>query len=278
MRERVNSLGRLMLCGCAVIALGWSVPAHSAEGSSGASKIKPTLTVGYNHSSGDYGQTEDTVITYIPVTAKIKKDRWTAKLTVPYIKIKGPGVVAGGEDTSVGGVAQPVGTESGMGDVQASLSYKQPLGGKGIYGDLMGKVKIPTADEDRNLGTGEFDYTLQAGLTKTIGDAYVTGSVGRKFNGSSSTFSPNDVWKASAGAGYNFTPQLTAGASYDWRESSSDTGEDYSNAIGYGTYKMTKNWEAQVYAGTGFSDAAPNFSTGLQVSYKFDAVDLASDD
>lgn len=251
--------------------------AHSAE-SSVADKYKITLMTSYNYSIGDYGQAKDTKITYVPVTAKVKRDYWTAKLTVPYIRIEGPGVVVGGEDTAVTGAAQPVGTEDGLGDILTSLSYAHPLGTQGTFGDITGKIKFPTADEDRNLGTGEFDYTLQLGVTQMIGDAFLTGSAGRKFNGSSARFNLDDVWKTSAGAGYKFTPELTVGVNYDWREASTRTGANYSHAIGFATYKITDNWETQAYAGTGFTDASPNFSTGLQISYKFDSFGSPSED
>lgn len=276
---RDEKINLRMLATCVGVLAVFAVPglAHSAE-SSLADKYKVTLMTSYNYSSGDYGQTEDTKITYVPVTAKVKRDRWTAKLTVPYIRIKGPGVVVGGEDTAVTGTAQPVGTESGLGDVLASLSYKQPIGTQGTFGDITGKVKFPTADEDRNLGTGEFDYTLQLGVTQMIGDAFLTGSAGRKFNGSSDRFDLDDVWKASAGAGYKFTPELTAGVNFDWREASTSTGDNYSHAIGFATYEITGNWEAQAYAGTGFTDASPDFSTGLQISYKFGSFGTSSED
>ncbi len=231
---------------------------------------KLTLSSSYNYSTGDYGQVIDTAITYIPVTAKLKYDAWTAKLTVPYIKITGPGVVVGGEDATVVGAPAAKGTESGLGDVIASLGYTMPLGNKGTFGDLTGKVKFPTADEDKKLGTGNTDYTVQAGLTQVYNDFYFTGNVGRKFNGSSATYRLDDVWKYSVGAGYNITPAVSAGVSYDFREGATATAKNFSQAITYATYKLTPEWATQIYLGSGFTDAAPNLTTGVQLSYKFD--------
>lgn len=242
---------------------------------------KLTLSSSYNYSTGDYGQVVDTQITYVPVTAKLKYDGWTAKLTVPYIKITGPGVVVGGEDATVTGTPAAKGTESGLGDVIASLGYSMPLNNSGTFGDLTGKVKFPTADKDKKLGTGNTDYTLQAGLTQTYNDLYFTGNIGRKFNGSSATYRLDDVWKYSLGAGYNFTPQASAGVTYDFRQGATATSKNFSQAITYATYKMTPEWAAQAYVGTGFTDVAPNLTTGLQLSYKIDfsgVSTLGSDD
>lgn len=251
-----------------------------ADGSNPA--VKATLSTSYNYSTGDYGQAIDTQITYVPVTAKVKYDHWTAKLTVPYIRISGPGVVVGGEDTTTAGIAGAKGTESGLGDVIASLGYSTPLNAHGLSGDITGKIKFPTADEDKNLGTGNTDYTLQTGLIQTYQDFYFTGTVGRKFNGDSARFQLDDVWKYSLGAGYNFTPATSAGAIYDFREASTSRGKNFSQAIGYVTHKITDKWSTQVYAGSGFTDAAPNLSMGVQISYKFDATgggsNMSSDD
>ena len=44
------------------------------------------------------------------------------------------------------------------------------------------------------------------------------------------------------------------------------------------TPPMSKDWEVQVYAGTGFTDSSPDFSTGVQLSYKFGALDFGGND
>ncbi len=258
----------------AAAVIGCSPPAMAQS----SAPYKVTLSTGYNYSTGDYGQAVDTTITYVPVVVKVKRDAWTAKLTVPYIKITGPGVVTGGDETSTTGTAGAKGTESGLGDVLASLGYTMPVtADKKTFLDLTGKIKFPTADEDKKLGTGNTDYTLQLGLTHTYRDAYATATVGRKFNGNSARFDLDDVWKYSVGGGYNFTAATSAGVTYDWREAATDTGKDFSQATAYATHKLTRTVALQAYAGTGFSDAAADFSTGLQLSYKFGAFGGSED-
>ena len=85
-----------------------------------------TVSSGVNYLSGDYGQTTDTTIVYIPVTVKVKRDNWTARLTVPYLRITGPGVVVGGADGAIDvGTAGVKDTQSGLGDVVAALTYNR---------------------------------------------------------------------------------------------------------------------------------------------------------
>jgi hypothetical protein len=258
-----------------IIAVAPSMNALAATET--GSKAKLTLSTGVDYSSGDYGQTIDTQITYAPVTAKIKMDRWTGKLTIPYISITGPGVVIGGSEGSTAGAAGVKSTESGLGDVTSSLAYTAPLGSEDTKATFTGKIKFPTADEDRNLGTGQFDYTLQAGLTHNIGDFYLSGSVARKFNGSSARFQLDDVWKYSAGAGYSFTPETTLGVSYDYRQASTATGDAASEASTFISHKLNEDWSLQVYAYTGFTDSSPDLGGGLQVSYQFDPFDISDE-
>ncbi len=252
-----------------LVALCTSGVAAQSAGTTPSDKVKLTLTTGVDYSSGDYGQVIDTHILYMPVITKIRYDRWTAKLTIPYLSITGPGVVIGGEDGSDSGTPGAKTTESGLGDVTASLGYTFPIIDDHTKLSLTGKIKFPTADEDRNLGTGQFDYTAQAGINHNIGDAFVSASVARKFNGSSARFMLNDVWKYSVGAGYSFTKNTTAGLTYDFREAAG-TGDNISEASAYLAYKVAQDWTVQIYAMSGFTDASPDLGGGLQLSYQFE--------
>src|SRR6058998_20005 len=92
-----------------------------------------------NYSVGDYGTDKDTTIVYVPFTLGVRPlDRFWLSLTVPFIYQDTQNVVLTG-----GGVA----------------SRKEQ------------KSKFPTADENRGLGTGEFDDTLGVDVSKRLIDA-----------------------------------------------------------------------------------------------------------
>jgi len=228
-----------------------------------------TASSSFNYISGSYGQTIDTFITYIPLTTKIKTGPWTAKLTIPYIKITGPGVVVGGGATVVS-TAGTKATQSGLGDIITSLGYTVPFKDYAATVSLLGKVKLPTADDKKKLGTGNTDYTLQVGFTKMLGDAYVNGSVARKFNGTSAAYNLNDVWKYSLGLGYKLDYKTTIGGIYSFRQASTATSSNFSQIIGYTNYKITDDLSTQLYVGGGFTNSSPDFLTGLELKYKFD--------
>lgn len=232
-------------------------------------EYKVTVTAGVNYLNGDYGQTVDTSIVYAPVTVKVDRDNWQAKLTVPYLSITGPGVVVGGAD-GVGDIGTPgvKDTQSGMGDVVASLRYKHKVR-KGTSVDLTGKVKLPTADEDKKLGTGKADYIAELGATQMIGKAYIRGKVGYKFTGRTDRYNLQNSGRGSIGGGYMITNATSVGATYNFRQTSSKTGTNYSQVMGYVSHKFNDDWSAQVYAATGFTDGTPDEMVGLAVSRKF---------
>src|SRR5712691_2795165 len=131
-----------------------------------------SLSSSVNYSVGDYGTGKDTTLIYVPFTLGVKPiDRFSLSLTIPYIRQTSQTVVITG-----GGVAvrkdkqrqlatatrnQVTSTEDGLGDVLLKGQYvlleeKSVLPEIGPYL----KIKFPTADKSRGLGTGEYDETV----------------------------------------------------------------------------------------------------------------------
>src|SRR5262249_22362991 len=131
------------------------------------------LGTGVDTSSGKYGAEESTDIIYVPFIATLQYGHWTLQGTVPWVDITGPGVVVGAGDTSVttdGAAAarQTVSHASGLGDVLGSLGYTFYLP-KETFLTTTGEVKFPTGDRSRNLGTGDYDFTLEGDLFRQFG-------------------------------------------------------------------------------------------------------------
>jgi len=137
----------------AVIAAG---PAQAEEHQSYSAF---RIGMGADFSSGDYGTGQDTEIFSVPVTFKYVTDPWTLRLMVPYIEITGSGDVVGGTDTPVViGSPSTRGSQSGLGDIVSGISYAiLPTNDAMPLIEFTGKVKFPTADESKGLGTGGFD-------------------------------------------------------------------------------------------------------------------------
>lgn len=263
------------------VLVGWVFGAASmlATAEDGSWKF----STGLDYSSGKYGGDKDTDITYMPFSGSYQTGAWTAKVTVPWIRIDGPGGVVGGGDGVVvirpkkdngnGPTPTPTTnsttTESGLGDIWASLKYEvQSFPADIGYLDFTAKIKIPTADEDDGLGTGETDYTLQADYAKSMGRLTPLLTVAYKIKGDPDDVDLDDVWYLSAGANWRVDSGLNVGASLDFQEASSDGADDALELFTYLSYKLSDLWSITPYVYFGFTDGSPDEGLGVSVNYK----------
>ncbi|WP_346839964.1 hypothetical protein [Microbulbifer sp. SAOS-129_SWC] len=247
-------------------------------------------TLGTDISSGDYGDSASTDIVSTPFTVSYSpSDQWTFKASLPWVQIDGPGGVIPGGDGGVvvgngngngrgnngGGMGGGTTTtqtstysESGVGDLWLSGTYSlEPVAERWFF-DLTGKFKVPTADEDKGLGTGQTDYTLQAEAFTAMGDftPYVT--LARKFKGDLPAQEIKDVWYTSVGSGYRLNDQSSVGMSLDYQQATSDTSDPSTELFGYLNHKFSQQWSGMLYAYLGLADGSPDQGVGFQVSYR----------
>ncbi|MBI5468014.1 MAG: transporter [Deltaproteobacteria bacterium] len=143
------------------------------------------LSASAEYETGTYGSGDRTDTWYLPVTLKRYLPEGEMSFTVPYIRQKsGPEVVnVGGTSVRTRKAAGPVATNSGLGDIILKGSYyvfKEDYK-EGFDLSAVARIKLPTADEDKGLGTGEFDEGVGLEFAKQLGadwsvfiDAYYT--------------------------------------------------------------------------------------------------------
>lgn len=258
-----------------VAALAASATA-SADGSS-------SVSVGFDYSSGKYGSTTTTDIWSVPFAFGYQSDRWSLKLTVPYIRVSGSGNVIpglGGTDNRNprgrgrnGGTlpsTDTAGSASGLGDVVASAGYtlvSDQASGFGL--DLTGKVKFGTADEAQGLGSGQNDYTVALDAYRSRNDWTVFGGVSYAVLGDSDFLQLDDVFGANVGANYKIDDASSWGAVYDFRQKASERSGSRSELTGFYSHKVGASTKLQAYALAGFSDGSPDWGAGLSLKYGF---------
>jgi len=230
-----------------------------------------TLSVGADYTTGKYGNTDSTDILYVPFTSKYEIGPWTWKLVVPWIHITGPANVVGAPgDTVVVGNNTGRRTESGLGDVVASAFYNVLNERNAPFGlDLGGKVKFGTADENRGLGTGKNDYSLQADLFKPLGAMTPFGSIGYRKYGDPAGIDFKNVVYWSAGASYKMSQPTSVGVAYDFRPAIIDGGSHVSEGTFFVSHKLSADWKLQVYAVKGFSTGSPDWGLGGVLAYSY---------
>lgn len=252
---------RRMLAACSSV--------HVLGGVANAEDVKLSFYSGVDYSSGDYGAPLDTDILFVPVSAKASFGEWSFRVSSGYINIEGPGGVIGGGDGGVivtpGRGGMLVTEESGIADTYFTVTWSPMFENSDVILDLKTKIKAPTADETRGLGTGKMDVTVQADIAKFIGPVLPFASVGYRFVGEPETFALNDTWIASAGAAYYFTKKASIGVSYDYKEAASLLAEDSREIFTYLDVKATDKWGIVLYGVAGLSDGSPDFGAGLQL-------------
>ncbi|MDT3672195.1 MAG: hypothetical protein ROZ37_17885 [Aromatoleum sp.] len=230
-----------------------------------------SASVGMDYSSGDYGTNETSETWYVPVVGKYEDGRLGLKLTVPYLRITNPSVGPDGEPLPCGNARSPSRkTESGLGDVVGAASYALLDGTEGgVLLDVVGKVKLPTADEDKCLGTGKTDYSLQFDAAKAFGGVTGFGTLGWKKFGDPSGAHFRDPIFGSVGLATKLAPATTVGAAYDWRQKVTSRGDEISEMSLFVSHTLDPAWKLQFYAVKGFSDASPDWGSGLIFSRRY---------
>ena len=240
-------------------------PALAAEGLT-------TFSTGADYTTGKYGATQSTDILYIPFTGKYETGPWTYKLVVPYIRITGPGNVVGapGDTVVLSGGESARRTESGLGDIVASAFYNVLSERTAPFGlDLGGKIKFGTADENRGLGTGKNDVSVQADAFKPMGALTPFFTIGYRWYGDPAGVNFKNVVYWSAGASYKLSQPTTVGVAYDSRPRIVDNGSHVSEMTAYVSHKLSPDWKVQAYYVHGFSTGSPDWGLGAVLARSF---------
>jgi hypothetical protein len=295
------SVGAMMARVCLLVALSffWEGPvswagAAEAEGpSQAAPQWRVIATV--NYSSGSYGTDSRTNILYAPMTVRRVFRDGDVSLTIPFLSISGTGAVrmVGGVPTRTSNaIAGPVGalaavsrsgkgpgvsplaaatTDSGLGDMILRGRYYlieessvMPLVA------VTGRVKLPTADADRGLGTGEFDEGAGAELTKTLGDgwlAYLDG--GYNLIGDAPGTNFNNQWWYDVGVGYDVTESLHMSVFYEEYRALVNTVNNARDLLAVANYVVDDTVHLTGSLLVGLSNGAPNYGFGGGVRFRF---------
>jgi hypothetical protein len=232
-----------------------------------------------NFYSGDYGTNQVTRTTVIPV--KITRffkpaDVW---ISLPYVSNTGDGSVTTVEGKPVPGKSGKAKktssvtsdkTDSGLGDIV--------LGAHRIFLDETGHrpevgatafIKLPTADEHRGLGTGQFDEGARLEFFKTFSHWFALVDTGYTWTNNSSDTHYNDRWLVSAGGGRRFTPTLTGTAMLTEERALVPGTDNPLDVVVFGDMALSRS--AGIYASIllGLSDGSPDTGFSFGARWRF---------
>ena len=207
---------------------------------------------------------------FLPVRYEYDRGNWGFQLAIPYLQIDGPGSVLvnlGGVNRSEAGVAAR--TESGIGDVVTSVIYRMnPLGVDLPFVDLRLDIKIPTADDQKGLGTGEPDLNIQVDLSQYLGPWVLFATAGYSSRGKTDLFPDlRSGAYAQLGAAFPVREDFSIGLIYDYRQAVSGFTSEIQEIGPYFSWRLSENWTLTGLGMAGMSNSSADLSLLGQLRY-----------
>jgi len=267
-RKRLSAMAALVLA-----TLFAAAPTFAAE------TRQYAVGLGMDFASGDYGTGITTHSMRIPLTVDyLASDRLDFELIIPYLYQNNSNTTFGGGmrfPTGHGGGMMAGGTnasssQSGLGDTTLTVGYLlqhesadlpavRPL----LY------LKFPTGDEDKGLGTGEFDLGAGIGASKWFGPWYTFAEGRYIFQGSNSTLGLKDYATVEGEAGYRMSRRFLPSFDLWCSTAPSDSASTQVEARLKGKYWLADDIRLDGYLGRGLSSDSADFEAGVAVFYSF---------
>ena len=234
-------------------------------------------SLGAEYSEGDYGTGETSSAWYIPFGWRYGSDDFRASVTIPYLIVEGSSTVTfdgrpiapsgmggmGGMGGGGGGSSSTTRTESGLGDIVLSGSY-QLLSETDAspWMEATAKLKLGTADEEKGLGTGENDYTLQLEAAKGMFYGYA----GYRVLGDTASVDYNDVSFAGAALSLSMGKTTSLSVEYYTEQASLDGMDDVQEASLSLGGEVSQKMNYSLYYVAGLSDSSADSVVGVNLS------------
>lgn len=247
-----------------LVALSCALPAPSAA------QTGLSLSLGADYAEGEYGTPVTSRQWTFPLVAKYQADKWSARVSVPHVRIENPSVARDGTPLPCAGAATAPSTAEGLGDIMiaGSVNLIEDLASR-VLVDLTAKAKLGTADENECLGTGETDYYLQGDISKGFGSLSAFGTLGWRKMGDPPGTDFKDPFYYSIGASYRMSRQNSIGLAYDHRQKILDSSDPLSEATLFLTHRFSDATRIQGYFVRGFSDSSPDWAAGAVATWTF---------
>lgn len=236
------------------------------------SLLKHRVSFASYYSNGSYGEDIDTSILYLPVSYAINRGKWGAQLTATHLDVEGVGNIL----VNIGGVNRAVASNQlernrGLGDTTLALTYQMdPISETSPFIDFRLDIKLPTADRERGLGTGETDYSAQVDISQNYGNSVLFGTLGYTFRGKTDFFAGlEDSAFLQLGIARPLNSQWNVGVFYDYREPASTFSPEIHELVPYFSWQISDRWSLTGLAAFGGTDASAESALLGQISYSW---------
>jgi hypothetical protein len=242
---------------------------------------------GYSYESGDFGTGEDVDVSIFTVLLDYYGDVWGASLELPYVSVTGSETIVpstsgqgasgngfGYGNNNTGSTTTSSGSESvtreGIGDIGLSISRAFfPETENGAFHEAIFSIKLPTASESENLGSGEADYSLELATSLQRGAWSPLFALGYQLTGDPPDVDLNDVWFYSLGIRYDIGDSSRIGLIYDFRQALVDDEPDGESLSVSLNTRPTADLSFNLELTAGLTDANADSAVAVSVSTRF---------
>jgi hypothetical protein len=248
---------------CLSAASGWGQSAAPA---------RFTLRIGAGYDQGDFGSSEVSRAYYAPLSVRYTARRFDFGVSSAFARIDTAGGIRliDGIPTLTDPSSGPL-QESGITDTTVRSRFFAVMDegtGKPSITPFV-KIKIPTADAERGLGTGKTDFGVGVEIDKEVGTIFLFGDMGYTFVGKIPSLAFRNRPSASFGVGKQVTENLTASTMLDWRRSIIEGNPNPTELVGVLSYRVNRTVTVSPNAFVGLTKGSSDFGGGMQISYRF---------
>jgi len=131
---------------------------------------------------------------------------------------------------------------------------------------VTGRIKVPIADADRGLGTGEVDDGAGLEFTKTIADRWLAYlDAGYNLSGDASGTNFNNQWWYDVGVGHDVTDALHVSVFYEEYRALVNSVSNARDVLAVANYMVDESVHVNTFLLVGLSNGAPQYGVGAGV-------------
>src|SRR5262245_21330146 len=266
-----NSLGGRRRCLLPVLL--WLVTARLASGQVTEGREHFQLKIGGFYDQGDFGSLTATKTFFTPVTLRYLGERYDVSVTPSFALVNSAGGVRliDGSLTRTGQRTTSVrDTRSGLGDTVIRGRFQ--LFKEGTASPAVtpfAKVKIPTAVENLDLGTGKTDYGFGVELDKQLSPILLFGDLGYTIIGKVAGLDLQNRVGASFGVGGKLSDSVVLSGLVDWRRTIIRGNANPTELDGIITYRLSPTVTVSPNVYFGLNNSSPDFGGGMELSFRF---------
>jgi hypothetical protein len=233
-----------------------------------------TLGAGVSAWNGTFGAPRTTNIDAALLNARYSLGGLRLTASVPWMRIDSDGAIFTGVEGTPIIVAPTISPgkriRQGFGDLTLGAAYLLPA--RSTYGfdvDLIGRVKLPTADKDTGLSTRHTDYAFGTQVSRSFGSLSPFVSVTYRVFGGGDYWRLHDGIATSVGAAYVFPRGVVGSLSYDYARSASAYASDADEITGSLSTPLPHTpLRLNAFVAGGLSNGAAAVTGGLSLSLK----------